>query len=213
MTFSFPPLENQTINDIIINDFEEVTDKELLFIQSKLLLNDENILISLEDLRLIDIQNNKNNFYYLIFEITDENTYNFFYKLDKKILKFVKNQSNKILKNKDIAKCINNYFRSNLDLPQTFNSKPLIKIRIPIEKGNIKTKFFNVKNKPISISDLEKGSIINCLVKINSINFFDSYFYIDQSLYQGKLMNPNVSYNFLSETDSEPDILLSDQEN
>ena len=212
MTFSFPPLKDQTINDIIINDFEEVTDDKLLFIQSKLLLNNENILISLEDLKLIDIKNIKNNFYHMIFEITDENTYDFFYKLDKKILKFVKNESNKILKNKD-TKLINNYFRSNLELPLNFNSKPLIKIRVPIERGNIKTKFFNIKNKPISISDLEIGSMINGLVKINSINFFDSYFFIDQSLYQGKLMTSNVAYNFLSETDSEPDILLSDQEN
>ena len=210
MTFSFPPLEDKTLNDIIINDFEEVSDAEP-FIQSKLFLNNDNILISLENLKLIDIKIN-NTVYHMIFEIADEKTYNFFYKLDKKILKFVRKQTNLIFKKKDNNHCINNYFRSNLDLPLNFNSNPLLKVRVPIEKGNIKTKFFDINNKPIPISDIKEGDKLNILVKINSINFLESYFFIDQILYQAKSMTSNLSYTFLSETDSEPDILLSDQE-
>ena len=58
--------------------------------QSKLFLNNENIFISLENLKLIDIKVSSSTFYNMIFEIPDEKTYKFFYNLDKKILKFVK---------------------------------------------------------------------------------------------------------------------------
>ena len=107
-------------------------------------------------------------------------------------------QTNLIFKNKNKNQSINNYFRSNLDLPLTFKGNPLIKVRIPIE--NIKTKFFDINDKPIPISDIKEGYTLNLLIKINSINF-DSYFFVDQIIYQAKCMTSKLSYTFLSDTD------------
>lgn len=202
-----PSVSLNTINMLTFSDIYTTNLEDFFF--SDIRYNDNLVLIPIDELKINNVLLDDLEVYYLYCEIPNDNIYNFFLELEKKILNVIKIKGKNWF-GENIIDNIKDMFRSNLLLPMQINGLPRIKIRIPVKDGNILSKFFNANGKQIPINELAKNDLISLIISINTLNFYPSSFTLDQSVYQIRKMDNSSELRLVSDSESDNDIILSD---
>ncbi|VVU94991.1 hypothetical protein CPAV1605_716 [seawater metagenome] len=207
MALTFPPLTKATVD--AINFSEIYTNSDNNNLNFDLLYNNRELLIELPELKIEALEHNIDS-YYLICEILDEESFDFLQLLNSKIIKHLSKKSKKWFRKK-ICFDISDIYNSNLLLPKNFTGYPRIKIRIPVKKGNILSKFFDSKGMRVSINDVKQHDEIGIILSLNSIIFNQMVFNFDITLYQSRKINTSTEMNLLTDSESDNEIILSEE--
>ena len=173
-------------------------------------LND--ILFQTDELILKDIIIDENQNYFLKLEIISNKLYDFLGNLENNIQKNVFNKS-KVWFGLEPSAKLNDIYKSILVLPDNINDKTCLLIKLPINDGSIKSKFFNHKKELIGIKDINKRDKVRLIIKLNSIQLFENFYKIDMYLYQLQICDDiTIDLNKILE-ESDEDIIWSDSDN
>ena len=159
--------------------------------------NNEDLLIETDELIIRNINCNKND-YDLSCEFTSNEFYKFILKLEKHIIRIFHNKTEKYPNIKNIK----NNFSSSLVFPKNINNNPEILLKIPIENGNIQTKFYNSNNTRISINDINIKNRIKLVIHIKDLFLYSNLFNIKLNINKLNILDKNkISIEFCSDSE------------
>tara|TARA_B100001248_G_scaffold247505_1_gene219043 strand:+ start:1785 stop:2450 length:666 start_codon:yes stop_codon:yes gene_type:complete len=202
-------LDSLYFNNLKYKKKENCYKSKIKYLEESNSLSD--LLFQTDEVILNDIILDENGDYFLKADIINNDLFEFFFNLENKIKNNVYAKSKEWF-NIEPSEKIKEIYKSLFDLPLLLDKPPCLKIKIPISKGCIKSKFFDKNKEMISINQLQNNTRIKLIIKINNIELLESEYKLDIYLYQlqmSNLINLDLN-NFFEESDE--DIILSNSE-